>query len=296
MPGTEHLAGLLSYDPLLERPGFRASSNEVKDFYNKHPPVVDPEALQDLESGTTVLVASPYFLEYEEIEAALGALRKVIDEKKLNITIVSAVVAQGQSQTSKGKSQTGKELRSLDADLKQKVMDDIGKAVAQERENQGAAAKEEGQFWTFTYAIFAGKYLYVGSAGTRTTSSKAQGKKLIKACKDLNTEEFLTVARALLKPRMDGHQGELIKGSKNNRWKELFTILKREHDENVYVGDVVVPLMVALCKEGDTKDELVRDVGLAIEDEGIALVAELANRVQRCPRCPFTGPRVYKPS
>ena len=49
MPGTEHLAGLLSYDPLLERPGFRASSNEVKDFYNKHPPVVDPEALQDLE-------------------------------------------------------------------------------------------------------------------------------------------------------------------------------------------------------------------------------------------------------
>ena len=296
MPGTEHLAGLLSYDPLLERPGFRASSNEVKDFYNKHPPVVDPEALQDLESGTTVLVASPYFLEYEEIEAALGALQKVIDEKKLNITIVSAVVAQGQSQTSKGKSQTGKELRSLDADLKQKVMDDIGKAVAQERENQGSAATEDGQFWVFIYGINAGNYLYVGSAGTRTTSSKAQGKELVKACNDLNAEKFLTAARALLKRRMDGHQGELIKGSKNNRWKELFTIFEREHGEDVHVGDMVVPLMVALCNKGDTKDELVRDVGLAIEDKAIALVAKLAKRVQRCPRCPFTGPRVYKPS
>ena len=176
-------------------------------------------------------------------------------------------------------------------------MDNIGKAVAQERKNSGSAATEYGQFWVFIYAIFAGKYLYVGSAGTRTTSSKAQGKELVKACKDLNNvEKFLTVARALLKPRMDGHQGNLTEGSKNNRWKGLFTILKREHDENVYVGDVVVPLMVALCKEGDTKDELVRDVGLAIEDKAIALVAKLAECVQRCPRCPFTGPRVYKPS
>ena len=176
-------------------------------------------------------------------------------------------------------------------------MDDIGKAVAQERKNSGSAATEDGQFWTFTYAIFAGKYLYVGSAGTRTRSSKAKGKELVAACKDLNNvEEFLAAARALLKPRMNGHQGNLTEGSKNKRWKELFTILKREHDENVYVGDVVVPLTVALCKEGDTKDELVRDVGLAIEDEAIALVAELANRVQRCPRCPFTGQRVYKPS
>ena len=174
-------------------------------------------------------------------------------------------------------------------------MDDIGKAVAQERKNSGSAATEDGQFWVFIYGINAGKYLYVGSAGTRTTSSKAQGKELVKACNDLNAEKFLTAARALLKPRMNGHQGNLTEGSKNERWDKLFTILKSEHDENVYVGDVVVPLMVALCKEGDTKDELVRDVGLGIEDEAIALVAELDKRVQRCPRCPFTGPRVYKP-
>ena len=176
-------------------------------------------------------------------------------------------------------------------------MDDIGKAVAQERKNSGSAATEDGQFWVFIYAIFAGKYLYVGSAGTRTTSSKAKGKELVAACKDLNNvEKFLTVARALLKPRMDGHQGNLTEGSKNNRWKELSKILKREHDGDVYVGDVVVPLMVALCNKGDTKDELVRDVGLAIEDKAIALVAKLDKCVQRCPRCPFTGPRVYKPS
>ena len=175
-------------------------------------------------------------------------------------------------------------------------MDDIGKAVAQERKNSGSAATEDGQFWVFIYGINAGKYLYVGSAGTRTTSSKAQGKELVAACKDLNVAKFQTAARALLKPRMDGHQGDLTEGSKNEKWDKLFTILKREHDENVYVGDVVVPLMVALCKEGDTKDELVRDIGLAIEDKGIALVAKLAECVQRCPRCPFTGPRVYKPS
>ena len=168
-------------------------------------------------------------------------------------------------------------------------MDDIGKAVAQERKNSGAAATEYGQFWVFIYAIFAGKYLYVGSAGTRTTSSKAQGKELVKACNDLNAEKFLTAARALLKPRMNGHQGNLTEGSKNERWKELFTSLKGEHGEDVYVGDVVVPLMVVLCKEGDTKDELVRDVGLAIEDEGIALVAELHDRVQRCPCRPSRG-------
>ena len=176
-------------------------------------------------------------------------------------------------------------------------MDDIGKAVAQERKNSGSAATEDGQFWVFIYGINAGNYLYVGSAGTRTTSSKAQGKELVKACNDLNNvEKFLTVARALLKPRMDGHQGNLTEGSKNNRWKDLFAILKREHGEDVHVGDMVVPLMVALCNKGDTKDELVRDVGLAIEDKAIALVAKLAKRVQRCPRCPFTGPRVYKPS
>ncbi len=162
--------------------------------------------------------------------------------------------------------------------------------MAQERKNSGSAATEYGQFWVFIYAIFAGKYLYVGSAGTRTTSSKAKGKELVEACKDLNNvEEFLAVARALLKPRMDGHQGNLTEGSKNKRWKELFTIFKREHGEDVHVGNMVVPLMVALCKEGDTKDELVRDVGLAIEDEGIALVAELDDRVQRCPRRPSRG-------
>ena len=176
-------------------------------------------------------------------------------------------------------------------------MDDIGKAVAQERKNSGSAATEDGQFWTFTYAIFAGKYVYVGSAGTRTKSSKAKGKELVEACKDLNNvEEFLAVARALLKPRMDGHQGTLTEGSKNKRRKELFTIFKREHGEDVHVGNMVVPLMVALCNKGDTKDELVRDVGLAIEDKAIALVAKLDKCVQRCPRCPFTGPRVYKPS
>ena len=176
-------------------------------------------------------------------------------------------------------------------------MDDIGKAVAQERKNSGSAATEDGQFWVFIYGINAGKYLYVGSAGTRTTSSKAQGKELVKACKDLNNvEKFLTVAQALLKPRMSEHQGNLTEGSKNDKWKELFTNLKGEHGEDVHVGDVVVPLMVALCNKGDTKDELVRDVGLAIEDKAIALVAKLDKCVQRCPRCPFTGPRVYKPS
>ena len=175
-------------------------------------------------------------------------------------------------------------------------MDDIGKAVAQERKNSGSAATEDGQFWVFIYAIFAGKYLYVGSAGTRTTSSKTKGRELVRACTNLNAKRFLTAARALLKPRMDGHQGNLTEGSKNNRWKELSKILKREHDGDVYVGDVVVPLMVALCNKGDTKDELVRDVGLAIEDKAIALVAKLDKCVQRCPRCPFTGPRVYKPS
>ena len=169
-------------------------------------------------------------------------------------------------------------------------MDDIGKAVAQERKNSGSAATEDGQFWVFIYGINAGKYLYVGSAGTRTTSSKAKGKELVAACKDPNNvEKFLTVAQALLKPRMSEHQGNLTEGSKNDKWKELFTNLKGEHGEDVHVGDVVVPLMVALCKEGDTKDELVRDVGLAIEDEGIALVAELHDRVQRCPCRPSRG-------
>ena len=130
----------------------------------------------------------------------------------------------------------------------------------------------------------------MGSAGTRTTSSKAKGKELVAACKDPNNvEKFLTVAQALLKPRMSEHQGNLTEGSKNDKWKELFTNLKGEHGEDVHVGDVVVPLMVALCKEGDTKDELVRDVGLAIEDEGIALVAELHDRVQRCPCRPSRG-------
>lgn len=161
--------------------------------------------------------------------------------------------------------------------------------MAQERKNSGAAATEYGQFWVFIYAIFAGKYLYVGSAGTRTTSSKAQGKELVKACNDLNAEKFLTAARALLKPRMNGHQGNLTEGSKNERWKELFTILKREHGENVHVGDVVVPLWAGLCNEGDTKDFLVRDVGLVFEDEAIALVSGLHDCVQRCPCHPSRG-------
>ena len=169
-------------------------------------------------------------------------------------------------------------------------MDDIGKAVAQERKNSGSAATEDGQFWVFIYGINAGKYLYVGSAGTRTKSSKAKGKELVEACKDLNNvEEFLAVARALLKPRMDGHQGNLTEGSKNERWAGLFAKLKQMYGESVNVGEVVVPLWAGLCNKGDTKDLLVRDVGLAIEDEGIALVSALHDRVQRCPRRPSRG-------
>ena len=288
---AEHLVGLLSYDPSLKRPGFRAGKREVKGFYNTYLPDVDVDALQNLDDGTTLLVTAPYFLEHNEIDAARRALQKVIDKKNLNINVVFAALAQGESQTGKALLKC-----NLDADLKQEVMDDIVKAVAQERKNSGSAATEDGQNWVFIYAIFAGKYLYVGSAGTRTTSSKAKGRELVKACTNLNAEKFLTAARALLRPRMNGHQGNLTEGSKNERWAGLFAKLKQMYGEDVHVGDVVVPLWAGLCNKGDTKDLLVRDVGLVIEDEGIALVAALANRVQRCPRCPFMGPRVYKPS
>ena len=92
MPGTEHLAGLLSYDPSLKRPGFRASEPEVKRFYDTYLPDVDVDALQDLDDRTTLLVTAPYFLEYFEIEAAIKALKKVIVEKELQITVVFAAV------------------------------------------------------------------------------------------------------------------------------------------------------------------------------------------------------------
>ena len=285
-----HLEGLLSYDLSLKRPGFRAEESEVTGFYDTYLPDVDVDALQDLDDRTTLLVTAPYFLEHNEIDAALRALQKVIDKKNLYINVVFAALAQGESQTGKALLKC-----NLDADLKQEVIDDIGKAVAQERKNSGSAATEYGQFWVFIYAIFAGMYLYVGSAGTRTTSSKTKGRELVRACTNLNAKRFLTAARALLKPRMNGHQGNLTEGSKNERWAGLFAKLKQMYGEDVHVGDVVVPLWAGLCNKGDTKDLLVRDVGLVIEDEGIALVAKLDKCVQRCPRCPFTGPRVYKP-
>ena len=169
-------------------------------------------------------------------------------------------------------------------------MDDIGKAVAQERKNSGSAATEDGQFWTFTYAIFAGKYLYVGSAGTRTRSSKAKGKELVAACKDLNNvEEFLAAARALLKPRMNGHQGNLTEGSKNDSWKQLFGHLKREHGDNVHVGEIVIPVFAFLGHVDETKDEVVRDYGLNLEDQGIDIISELHERVRRRRRRPSRG-------
>jgi hypothetical protein len=87
-----HLEGLLSYDPSLQRPGFRASEPEVKRFYDTYLPDVDVDALQDLDDQTTLLVTAPYFLEYKEIEAAIKALKKVIDKKNLNINVVFAAV------------------------------------------------------------------------------------------------------------------------------------------------------------------------------------------------------------
>ena len=87
-----HLEALLSYDPSLTRPGFRASEPEVKRFYDTYLPDVDVDALQDLDDRTTLLVTAPYFLEYKEIEAAIKALKKVIVEKKLQITVVFAAV------------------------------------------------------------------------------------------------------------------------------------------------------------------------------------------------------------
>ena len=89
---ADHLQGLLSYDPSLKRPGFRASEPEVKRFYDTYLPDVDVDALQDLDDQTTLLVTAPYFLEYKEIEAAIKALKKVIDKKNLNITVVFAAV------------------------------------------------------------------------------------------------------------------------------------------------------------------------------------------------------------
>ena len=50
-----HLEGLLSYDPSLKRPGFRASEPEVKRFYDTYLPDVDVDALQDLDDRTTLL-------------------------------------------------------------------------------------------------------------------------------------------------------------------------------------------------------------------------------------------------
>jgi len=96
---AEHLAGLLSYDPSLKRPGFRASEPEVERFYNTYPPDVDIDALQDLDDGTTLLVTAPHFLEYFEIDAAIKALQKVIGEKKLSITVVFAAVWKSTSAT-----------------------------------------------------------------------------------------------------------------------------------------------------------------------------------------------------
>ena len=48
---AEHLVGLLSYDPSLKRPGFRASKREVKSFYNTYLPDVDVDALQTWTTG-----------------------------------------------------------------------------------------------------------------------------------------------------------------------------------------------------------------------------------------------------
>ena len=89
-----HLEGLLSYDPSLKRPGFRAEESEVTGFYDTYLPDVDVDALQDLDDQTTrtLLVTAPYFLEYKEIDAAIKALKKVIVEKKLKITVVFAAV------------------------------------------------------------------------------------------------------------------------------------------------------------------------------------------------------------
>ena len=105
----------------------------------------------------------------------------------MDITVRFAALAQGESQTSKALLQ-----RSLDADLKPQIVQDLADAVKLEREEHGSAATAIGQFWVIIYAIFCREYVYVGSAGTRKASSKAKGEELVKACNDLKAEEFLT--------------------------------------------------------------------------------------------------------
>ena len=280
--GTDHLVGCLSYS--LKRPGFGASESQVDSFYDTHLPDVDTEALQDLDDGTTLLVVSPFVSRYCEVDAALKALRTFFEEKEMDITVRFAALAQGESQTSKALLQ-----RRLDADLKPQIVQDLADAVKLEREEHGSAATAIGQFWVIIYAIFCREYVYVGSAGTRKVSSKAKGEDLVKACNDLKAEKFLTAARALLKHRMNGHQGDLTEGSKNDSWKTLFGHLKREHGDNVHVGEIVIPVFAFLGHVDETKDEVVRDYGLNLEDQGIDIISELHERVRRRRRRPSRG-------
>ena len=281
---AKHLVGLLSYDQSLKRPGFDASEPEVERFYDTYLPDVDVDALQTLDDGTTLLVVSPFIFRYCEADAALKALRNFFEEKEMDITVRFAALAQGESQTSKALLQ-----RSLDADLKPQIVQDLADAVKLEREEHGSAATAIGQFWVIIYAIFCREYVYVGSAGTRKVSSKAKGEDLVKACNDLKAEKFLTAARALLKHRMNGHQRNLIAGSKNDSWKQLFSHLKREHGDKVHVGEIVIPMFAFLSDVDETKDEVVRDYGLGLEDQGIHIISELHERVRRRRRRPSWG-------
>ena len=58
-------------------------------------------------------MTAPYFLEYKEIDAAIKALKKVIVEKKLKITVVFAAVWKSTS-ASGGTSTTPSSRRRVD--------------------------------------------------------------------------------------------------------------------------------------------------------------------------------------
>jgi len=177
--------------------------------------------------------------------------------------------------------------------LKGDVFRTLTTAEIKEWESIDGTSEENTDGWAIVYDIKDPEVMqgdYRGSTATQARTSATDSRKLVKSCEALKTKEAYDAAVRCLKIRADYHQSELKKQKKaNNEFNKFFTEFLGVRGNKARVSTIIRPRVIAVCKPGQSVENLVRNVILPIEDAAIADGKEMEASVRR--RGHFWGPR-----
>ena len=284
--GPTHIKGVLSQLEEIGRPAFDASVEERRRFQFAHPVEVDGTKFSNLPADSTVFLVTRSFVSGSKLLSAVKELRDFFADQP-SIAIVPVAF----SKTIKSKDlRGGPRPATL---LKRGVFETLVDAEKKEWESIDGTSEENTDGWAIVYdigdeAVMKGDYR--GSTATQAKTSATDSRNLVQSCGALKTKKAFDAAVCCLKIRADQHQSVLKKQKKaNDDFNKFFTGFLGVRGNKARVSTIIRPRVIAVCKPGQSVENLVRNVILPIEDAAIADGKEMEASVRR--RGHFWGPR-----